>query len=731
MRHALLLLPTLLTACGKGVPENMVQLEWKAGDEFYVAASYRVAAAKTEEPTTDLDGSMTSAFGEMWTDDLVWTYQVVEAGYTPDASDELYRFAQGPKGTERIAVIRASLDPSLNDDETVVATDPVVYLVFREERNRLAGMVSYFYRDGERVEQAWSTTELSRSWSPLSQSMLTAAPTYLAPWSARYEDDERALENGSLLTTSADGAKTVDVYYDDEVGGGLVVSRYEKGQPWPTWTVSDNVDARLLDSRDVESRRRVAIANDAPDDFDYRAALSASVDIEASLTLDGDFMEQGWSDQVYDGYEPWAGSWWPLKSAKLVFAESGTDTLSDRIKADIDPIKTDLDALSEAIRGLSDGAEKDAKVSEYQAKQDELVTKLVDFYGQVLADLDGGRLTIANGKLTHADGWSFDLDDLSPLDKFALAQYDRGATNPNPFYAGAWEILNHYNPGGGSWWGHCNGWAAAAILTNEPRSSKSGTIRGESVDWTVADQKGLLSEAHYSTYSRFYGARYDGPEDDISDLSPAAFTRLVTFYVRDQGVPFVFDTTAGDEVWNFPAWRVELDVNETSEANQGYALNVNVATVDELVEYLDFTEELAAELVHHREINGPFQTVEAVKDVKGMDADFYDVVADLLTVDIAERTFDVTARVTLTSDGVSESHVDSGEPESIEEVWRYSVVTDAKGLILRGTWDDNEKHPDFAWVPYDNPTSGTSSSENPYLNYGALLDILGPETLRK
>lgn len=731
MRSTLLLLPALLTACGKGVPENAVQLQWKTGDEFYVAASYRVAAPMTEEPTAGLDGATSVAFGEQWTDDLVWTYQVVESNYLPEADDELHRFAQGPKGTERIAVIRASLDPSLNLDETVVATDPVVYLVFREERNRLAGIVSYFYRDGERVEQAWSTTELSRSWSPLSQSMLTAAPTYLAPWSARYEDGERTLENGSLLTTTADGKAAVDVYYDDEVGGGLVVSHYEKGAPWPTWTVSDNVDVRLLDSRDVEKRRVVAVANTAPEDFDYRAALSASVDIEGSLTLDGDFMESGWEDQVYDGYEPWAGSWWPLKSAALVFGESGTDTLSDRVKAEVDPLKTDMDELSEAIRGLSDGAEKDAKVAEYKAKQTELVGKLVQFYDGVLADLDGGRLSVSGGKLSHTDGWSFDLDELSPLDKLALARWDRGEASPNPFYAPAWEILNHYNPGGGSWWGHCNGWAAAAILTNEPRSSVSGTIRGEAVSWTVADQKGLLSESHYSTYSRFYGARYDGPEDDLSDLSPAAFTRLVSFYIRDQGVPFVFDTTANEEVWNFPAWRVEMDVEETTEANLGYALNVNVATVDELRDYLDFSEELAVELVHHREQNGPFQAVEELKGVKGMDADFYDLIADLVTVDVEERTFEATARVTLTSDGVDYGHVDSGAPESIEETWSFTLVTDAKGLILRGQWADEGSHPDFAWVPYDNPTSGTSSSENPYLPYGDLLELIGQGTRRQ
>ncbi|MFZ5479852.1 MAG: ComEA family DNA-binding protein [Myxococcota bacterium] len=725
----------LLVACGSKIPENAIQLEWEAGDEFHVAASYRVANVKTDEIPTDLEGGV-AEFGEHWTDDVVWTYQVVETGLVPDEGDELYEYALDGNGEPvAISVVRAWLDASLNDDSELLAADPVVYLVFHEQRDRLAAVVSFMDTDSSRAEMAWTSTENGRSWSPLSQSMLTAAPTYLAPWSAAYEDGTRTLENGSEVTTELDGDETVDVYYEDELGGGMVVSRYEKGSPWPTWTVSDNVDIRLLSGEEVDAKRaRVRpMAGSAPEDFDYKAALSASIDIESALTLDAETMGGGWSDSVYDEYIPWSGSWWKQSEAALVFGYDGRDTISDRIKTDIDPIKTDMDKLSEEIRNLSDGSEKDAKVTEYQTKQKELVEKLVAFYDGVLQDLDGGRLTVANGKITHVDGWSYTLDELSPMDKVALAMYYRGETSPNPFYGPAWELLNHYSPAGGSWWGHCNGWSAAAILTDEPTSSVSYDMNGNAVTYTTADIKGLLSETHYSTYSRFYGERYNGKDQNLGDLTPAAFHKLVSFYVREQGVPLVFDTTASEEVWNFPAYDVGMTVTETTEGGGSAKVNVNTATPEQLDELPGIGETLAARIVEYRELNGPFQAKEDVKNVDGIGEGIYADIESLIAVSASERTFKVSAHVTLATDGVAETYIGGGAgQQTTDYTWGYSLVTDENGLVLRGTWDDDNTHPDFAWIPYENPTSVSSgNSENPYLPYGTVLDVIGTSFVRE
>ena len=139
------------------------------------------------------------------------------------------------------------------------------------------------------------------------------------------------------------------------------------------------------------------------------------------------------------------------------------DTISDLIRDDIDPLKKDMDKLSESLRDMEDGEEKNEKRKEYGEMQDELVEKLVAFYSDILSGLDGGSIVVADGRIRReavegqegedaVEGFDFDLDELSPHDKFALQMYVDGKTNPNPFFLPAWEILNQYSPAGGSWW---------------------------------------------------------------------------------------------------------------------------------------------------------------------------------------------------------------------------------------------------------------------------------------
>jgi len=727
-----------LAACGSSVPGNYVQLDWATGDTFHVGATYRVANTKTEEVPVDLEGTEQPYVEDHWTEEITWTFQVVDEATVPDSSDELYPYAVTEDDREvALSVVRAWVDPALNDDPEMLEADPVVYMVFRSERDRLAAIIQFVNRDGERIEQAWSTKELGRSYSALSQSMLTAAPTYLAPFATAYEEGEKTLENGSLLTTISAGDTTVDAYYDDEVGGGLVMSRYEDGQPWPTYTATDNVEATLLSGDEVAARRAARgamLMPTEPEAFDYRAALASSIDIDTAMTLDADTLSGGYTAAVGEGFRPWAGSWWPLSKAALVFGyDDKRETYSGRIKDDIDPHKEAMDNLSKEMRDMDDGADKDAKVAEYKQERSDLIDKLVDFYGGMLQDMDGGQLSISGGTLSHTDGWSYELDELSPMDKFAIELYLAGETSPNPFYLPAWELLNSYNPVGGTWWGHCNGWAAAAILTHEPTESLSSTWNGESVEYTTADLKGLMTESHYSTYSRFYGKRYYKEGDDLTDLTPAAFTKLVTFYIRDQGVPIVFDTTATDAVWNFPAWKVELVTDETTPAGAEDLINVNTADAATLDELPGIGSSKAARIIEHREYYGPFQTVDELDDVWGIGSSTLEDMRPYVTVTPLERTFDVVAEVTFTTDGVDEEFIDSGsEPESFTETWGYTLVTDSEGTVLRGTWDVEDKHPDFAWIPYNNPrTASSGSSENPYLPYGDLLTLMGSDYERE
>ena len=115
-----------------------------------------------------------------------------------------------------------------------------------------------------------------------------------------------------------------------------------------------------------------------------------------------------------------------------------------------------------------------------------------------------------------------------------------------------------------------------------------------------------------------------------------------------------------------------------------------------------------------------------MSEIEGVD---FDKIKDLVTIITAERQFIVSATVTLTTDNVDADHIDSEDaPESFNKTWEYTLYTDTDGLVLRGEWADEEKHPDFAWVPYKNPRSAdTNGSENPYLRYKSIINNFGKE----
>lgn len=117
----------------------------------------------------------------------------------------------------------------------------------------------------------------------------------------------------------------------------------------------------------------------------------------------------------------------------------------------------------------------------------------------------------------------------------------------------AWETENHGAglPALEDWWGHCNGWAAAAVLSREPRSAQS---QG-GVSFGVAEQKALLSEVAMEVGADFFGRRNDSSSDTSSsvyeDVYPNQFFLVLTNFVG-KGFPLVVDRYTGNQVWNHP-----------------------------------------------------------------------------------------------------------------------------------------------------------------------------------
>ena len=141
--------------------------------------------------------------------------------------------------------------------------------------------------------------------------------------------------------------------------------------------------------------------------------------------------------------------------------------------------------------------------------------------------------------------WPFTTDGISD----AAVKYEnaRGSTG-----ASDWEMKHHgvSAPGLQSWFGHCNGWAAASALFPEPQSSRD--ISG--VTFSIADQKALLTEIGMEVSADYFGhrANTNDPEDPaFQDIFPDQFFLVLTNYTG-KGLPAVMDRYTGDQVWNQP-----------------------------------------------------------------------------------------------------------------------------------------------------------------------------------
>jgi hypothetical protein len=168
-------------------------------------------------------------------------------------------------------------------------------------------------------------------------------------------------------------------------------------------------------------------------------------------------------------------------------------------------------------------------------------------------------------------GYNSDVPPLQKYDQVAYGYY------PGPATYESYNNELNYSSGAGSWFGLCNGWSAAAIMTNEPTSPN--TVQG--VTFNVGDCKGLLSEAWYNTSGDglWWGSRYDGNAgDDLQDLYPDELWGILFDYVG-QGTPIVFDLSADEQVWNYPIY--DYDISCTDVGGGWYDCSMYIEGADD------------------------------------------------------------------------------------------------------------------------------------------------------
>lgn len=133
-----------------------------------------------------------------------------------------------------------------------------------------------------------------------------------------------------------------------------------------------------------------------------------------------------------------------------------------------------------------------------------------------------------------------------------LAKYDRlAAVRQRPdIQTRLWELRNVRLTGAlYTWAGHCNGWAAAAVL--EPEPTKPRTVDG--VTFTVADQKGLLASWHFADSAEWVLG------DDDAGVNPGDFHRALVQWIGTGQRAFIVNAASGaDQVFNYAAYRFRL-----------------------------------------------------------------------------------------------------------------------------------------------------------------------------
>jgi Transglutaminase elicitor len=104
------------------------------------------------------------------------------------------------------------------------------------------------------------------------------------------------------------------------------------------------------------------------------------------------------------------------------------------------------------------------------------------------------------------------------------------------------------------WYGHCNGWTAAAIRHAEPEKS---VIRN-GVEFTPADIKGMLAEMYMYSPTEFLGGV------DAS-INPATLHLVLTNWIGRGSHPVGMESALGEVVINYPIYAYKATMTKISD----------------------------------------------------------------------------------------------------------------------------------------------------------------------
>jgi len=767
MKHNSVLLLSLffVTGCGgaggegnkdasQAPQEEEFFLQWETGDTFVVKTTYRLSAIKDLEFRAQLLGSQEG--DAEWSAFVYWRFLVIQKGFVPDETSAFYPYAKLVDGTvSPITIIEVTAPKELNG-AMFEAFDPVVYMIYREKDHKVTGYHFNFIGKNGRYKKTFQigTDDPTKVDAALAQNLFIT-PTYLpvfpllkANYSLSYGDD-------MTQNVSWDGEK-FNVVFQDAIDHSIVQEVFVPNEKWFREAISPNRKSFLVPDASVQSelqaRGYVALRRALVSTTTIEDKFRRPVDLYRSFTV-----QEGHIDKsVAPDYYPWAGYFWAMKSGQAIFGWQGeTKSPSGLVRSDADKILQVTNELEETLHSLRkkiktlewELSKLTAGSPEYASKDKELLeakktysdkrteyqqkfSELKELLRKHFSDSQTGVVKkVLEGQIDLSRSVGF-----GPLDKYGLYVLLKKITS-DAFAASRWEIENHYTPYGPGWYGHCNGWSAAAILTNEPRHDLQVELPAPSGQGNISlvfkpgDLKALSSLSYFSGPSQFYGERYNGyPQDDLQDIYPDVFHRLVTYYIVENHFPLVFDLRASEEVWNYPAYAVTFDI--TADASYAPVVNINKASEEEIATKLGISRDVAKAIVSYRNQNGAFKELEALRQVQGVTSSVFEILWTKASIaDGIEKAYNVRCDLKYATDGVPPTHVDGegNEPAGGTEHYTYRLYTDKQGKLIRGEWTSSSRdnHPDFAWVPYGNNLyPDWTESENPYLDFKVLQSLI-------
>lgn len=318
--------------------------------------------------------------------------------------------------------------------------------------------------------------------------------------------------------------------------------------------------------------------------------------------------------------------------------------------------------------------------------------------GSWYPELRGGTNVVVSGTQTPLEKYDAAFHGGAPK----AADWEKANHNPPPRQPN--ESRDEYNQKY-SWYGHCNGFAAAAQrFPREPREGEFADING--VRFTARDIKALLAEVHMNAQWRIkpgadwfmVGNRCEDESisssrpdptslDACQDTNPGTMHVILGNWIGRMQHTLIMDQSSNKQVWNFPLYAYDVTSNQS------------------------------------------ITKADALRDLTGSTSGAYEFNPNAVAF---ARVTAVLKYANAYSPPTSTSAVEIlGQTNPKTMTVSYILELDADDNIIGGEWigESKTKHPDFLWVALQPlRPSGSKSMGNPFVDYDQVVRIWATAT---